>query len=76
MAAITFTAWPAQGRTEGRLAEVFAHTSAHIESQPVIDAVILDGAVIIQTLQPKTVRTFDEYFRRAFALYILKQRRS
>ena len=37
-----------------------------------MDAVILDGAVIVQVLQPKTVRTFDEYFSTVFAPYILK----
>ena len=47
-------------------------TSAHIAPQPVVDAVIIDGAVIVQMLQPKTVRTFDEYFSTVFAPYILK----
>lgn len=37
------------------------------------DAIILDGAVIIQMLQPKAVSTFGEYFDRIFVPYILRQ---
>ena len=47
-------------------------STSHIAPQPVVDAVIIDGAVIVQMLQPKTVRTFDEYFSTVFAPYILK----
>ncbi|PFX17994.1 hypothetical protein AWC38_SpisGene17659 [Stylophora pistillata] len=67
-------AWPGQGRTEERLAELkcFPSTSAHFAPQPVVDAVIIDRAVIVQMLQPKTVRTFDEYFSTVFTPYILK----
>ena len=42
-------------------------------STPPEDAVILDGAVIVQVLEPKTSRTFDEYFSIVFAPYVLKQ---
>lgn len=42
-------------------------------TQPTPDAVILDGAVIVQMLQPRTARTFQEYFSTVFAPYILKQ---
>ena len=42
-------------------------------STPPVDAVILDGAVIVQMLEPKTSRTFDEYFSIVFAPYVLKQ---
>ena len=41
--------------------------------QPTADAVILDGAVIVQMLQPRTIRTFEEYFTAIFAPYIQKQ---
>ena len=41
--------------------------------QPKVDAVILDGAVIIQMLLPKTAQTFEEYFHNVFAPYILGQ---
>jgi len=47
-------------------------TSAQIATQPAVDAVILDGPVIVQMLQPRTARTFDEYFSNVFAPYILK----
>ena len=37
------------------------------------DAVILDGAVIVQMLPVKTARTFDEYFNAIFVPYVLHQ---
>lgn len=42
-------------------------------TQPDVQAIILDGAVIVQMLLPKTARTFEEYFTSIFAPYILKQ---
>ena len=42
-------------------------------STPPVDAVILDGAVIVQMLEPKTSRTFHEYFSIVLAPYALKQ---
>eukprot|EP00794_Sanderia_malayensis_P001481 gene1481-1638_t len=47
--------------------------SLETEDHPVVDAAILDGAVIVQMLQPKTVTTFEEYFDLIFAPYILRQ---
>ena len=41
-------------------------------AKPEADAVILDGAVIVQMLKPTTVRTFDEYFMIVFATYVLR----
>ena len=41
-------------------------------AKPEADAVILDGAVIVQMLKPTTVRTFDEYFTIVFATYVLR----
>lgn len=38
-----------------------------------VDAVILDGAVIVQMLPPKTALTFEEYFGAVFAPYVMKQ---
>ena len=38
-----------------------------------MDAVILDGAVIVQMLPPKTALTFEEYFDAAFSPYVMKQ---
>ena len=62
-----------RGGQKADLLKCLPSTSAHIVPQPVVDAVILDGAVIVQMLQPKTVRTFDEYFTTVFTPYILKQ---
>ena len=42
-------------------------------STPPVDAVILDGVVIVQMLEPKKLRTFDKYFSIVFAPYVLKQ---
>ena len=42
-------------------------------STPLVDAVIVDGAVIVQMLEPKPSRTFDEYFSIVFAPCVLKQ---
>ena len=44
-----------------------------VTTSPPVDAVILDGAVIVQMLEPKTSCTFDEYFSIVFAPYVLKQ---
>ena len=42
-------------------------------SQPDIDSIILDGAIIVQMLLlPKTSRTIDKYFSTMFAPYILQ----
>ena len=41
-------------------------------AKPEADAVILDGAVIVQMLKPTTVCTFDEYFTIVFATYVLR----
>ena len=66
-----------RGGQKADLLKCLPSTSAHIASQPVVDAVIIDGAVIVQIvqmLQPKTLRTFDEYFSTVFAPCILKHR--
>lgn len=36
------------------------------------DAVILDGAVVVQMLPPSTASTFEEYFNEVFGPYILR----
>ena len=61
-----------RGGQKADLLKCLPSTSAQIAPQPVVDAVILDGAVIVQMLQPRTARTFDEYFNTVFASYILK----
>ena len=40
---------------------------------PVADALILDGAVVVQMLNPSTSRTFQEYGETVFAPYISAQ---
>ena len=47
-------------------------SSTTVDTQPAVDAVILDGAVVVQMLQPRTAHTFDDYFNTVFAPYILK----
>ena len=44
--------------------------------QPAPDAIILDGAVIVQMLPPGTVRTFEEYCQTVFGPYIARQLQS
>ena len=61
-----------RGGQKADLLKCLPSTSPQIAPQPVVDAVILDGAVIVQMLQPRTARTFDEYFNTVFASYILK----
>ena len=38
-----------------------------------MDAIILDGAVVVQMLQPTAVSTFEEYFDCVVEPYILRQ---
>ena len=45
-------------------------------TQPTPDAIILDGAVIIQMLPPGTVRTFEEYCQTVFGPYITRDLQS
>lgn len=40
---------------------------------PVVDSVVLDGAVAVQMLKPGTARTFQGYIDTVFKPYILKQ---
>ena len=40
---------------------------------PVADATILDGAAVVQMLNPGTTRTFQEYGERMFVPYISAQ---
>lgn len=42
-------------------------------SAPVADATIIDGAAVVQMLNPGTSRTFQEYGERVFAPYISVQ---
>ena len=44
--------------------------------QPTLDAIILDGAVIVQMLPPGTVRTFKGHCQTVFGPYIERQLQS
>ena len=44
--------------------------------QPTLDAIILDGAVIVKMLPPGTVRTFEGYCQTVFCPYIERQLQS
>ena len=61
-----------RGGQKADLVRCLPSTSVQIATQPVTDAVILDGAVAVQMLQPRTARMFDEYFSTVIAPYILK----
>ena len=61
-----------RGGQKADLALCLPSTSAEIATQPVADVVILDGTAVVQMLQPRTARTFDEYLITVYAPYILK----
>ena len=61
-----------RGGQKADLLKCLSNTSVQIATQPAVDAVILDGAVIVQMLQPRTARTFEGYFSNVFTPYILK----
>ena len=72
MTATTFAAPLSGGGQKADLALCSPSTSVEIATQPVADVVILDGTAIVQMLQPRTARTFDEYLNTVHAPYILK----
>ena len=64
---------------EGQKADLVKSLKAVATSetgQPTPDAIILDGAVIVQMLPPGTVRTFEEYCQTVFGPYIARQLQS
>ena len=40
---------------------------------PVVDAKLLDGAVVVQMLNPGAVKTFQEYADKVFLPYVFQQ---
>lgn len=62
-----------RGGQKADLVKCLANEATEILERPSVDAVILDGAVIVQMLPVKTSRTFEEYFATVFAPYIMKQ---
>lgn len=61
-----------RGGQKADLLKCLPDISAQPATQPDVDAVILDGAVIAQILRPRTSRTFEEYFDTVFGPYILR----
>ena len=55
------------------LVKYLSDVSSETVEQPSVDAIILDGAVVVQMLQPTAVSTFEEYFDSVVAPYILRQ---
>ena len=62
-----------RGGTKADLVTCLSDVSSQVMEQPSVDAIILDGAVVVQMLQPKAVSTFEEYFESVFAPYILRK---
>ena len=62
-----------RGGTKADLVTCLSVVSSQVMEQPSVDAIILDGAVVVQMLQPKAVSTFKEYFESVFAPYILRK---
>lgn len=42
----------------------------HSQPAPVVDAVFLDGAAVVQMLKPGTAKTFQDYADRVFLPYV------
>ena len=62
-----------RGGEKADLVKCLPNPSTTNTESPKVDAVILDGAVIVQMLPPKTALTFEEYFDAVFAPYVMKQ---
>jgi len=44
-----------------------------VTNAPVVDAKLLDGAVVVQMLNPRAVKTFQEYADKVFLSYVFQQ---
>ena len=62
-----------RGETKADLVKCLPGASSQTVEQPSVDAIILDGAVVVQMLQPTAVSIFEEYFDSVVAPYILRQ---
>ena len=61
-----------RGGTKADLVSCLPNASSQLKKQVSVDAIILDGAVVVQMLQPTAASTFEEYFNSIFAPYILR----
>lgn len=62
-----------RGGQKADLVKCLPNPSTTNTESPKVDTVILDGAVIVQMLPPKTGLTFEEYYDAVFAPYVMKQ---
>ena len=62
-----------RGGNKADLAKCLSDASSQTAVQLSVDAIILDGAVVVQMLQPTAVSTFEEYFDSVVGPYILRQ---
>ena len=62
-----------RGGAKAGLVNCLSGASSQTVEKISVDAIILDGVVVIQMLQPKAVSTFEEYFNSVFGPYILRQ---
>lgn len=61
-----------RGGTEADLVKCLPPATSQTVELASVDAIILDGAVVVQMLQPTAISTFEEYFNSIFAPYILR----
>ena len=62
-----------RGGTKADLVKCLPGASSQTVEQPSVDAIIFDGAVVAQMLQPTALSTIEEYFDSVVAPYILRQ---
>ena len=62
-----------RGGTKADLVKCWSDASSQTVEQTTVDAIILDGAVVVQMLQSTAVSTFEEYFDSVVAPYVLRQ---
>ena len=61
------------GGQKADLVKCFEIINGPEAKQPPVDAIILDGAVAVQMMEPGAARTFGEYIDMVFQPFILKQ---
>ena len=62
-----------RGRTKAGLVKCLSNASSLTVEQPSVDAIILDGAVVVQMLKPTAISSFEEDFDFVVATYIPRQ---
>jgi len=59
--------------TKADLLECLEVEKFQVTNAPVVDAKLLDGAVVVQMLNPGTMKTFQEYADKVFLPYVFQQ---